>query len=155
MNYSLSVHSDKTKEFSENDETSFKKRNKLSSKCVDKILESDYKFESPPITGNQRKLGLPVFVPFAIKPYSSININSKSLKLQSPNQMTSQNGNIAIKCKDTESLDNLLSNCIKEGREFEDTLRLLESQNLIESNAEETGLRKQSSAGSSEQEDDN
>lgn len=156
MNYSLAVHPDKSKEFSENDEANFAKRNKLSSKCVDQILSSDHKFESPPVCGFQRKLGLQTSVPTVVKPYSSININSNSLKLTTPNKHITNRGNLTIKCTDRENLDKLLSNCIKEGREFEETFKILECQKLIESNSlnEQNDNRKQSSAGSSDQEED-
>ena len=156
MNYSLSVQTDNTKEFGESDQANFVKRNKMSSKCVDKILTSDYKFESPPITGNQRKLGLPTAIPFSIKPNSSININSKSsLKLTSPDSLQSSNINIAVKLKDQENLDRLLSSCIKEGKEFEDTLKLLESENYIETTTETPTDERKYSENSSGQEDNN
>lgn len=151
MSYSLAVHPDKSKEFSENEIVSFTKRSKLSSKCVNQILSSDSKLESSTDCGLRMNFGLKEPLHYVAKSYSTININSNMIKQESTLQNLKKE-NLTFKFRDNENLDKLLIKCIKEGKDFEDAIQTLENEGLIESTfeLEVNKISKLCSAGSSE-----
>lgn len=150
MNYKCAI-SKEAESFSKEAQDRFAKRDKSSSKCLTGAYTHDSRLDSTPITNSSKKLGMYTVPSFqSNKPYSSININGKKLSLDNIKNSVVSVDRIIVKSKCEDRIDTIIKDCLKEGLEFDDTLKILEANNLIKSSLESRTQNDISSNESSE-----
>lgn len=129
MKYTLAVSKDYDS-FTREAQEKFSKRDKSSSKCISEIFRSENKLESPATLVSSKSKGISASLTKAVK--------SLSPKIQcSNNEVPSdQAGKFIVEsgCKDC--INNLITDCLKEGLEFDAALKVLEGNKLIKINSE-------------------